>query len=49
MRDAHLSVFRGARRFHTGDIAGDEVPIIAKKGGASSRLARWLLSAAAAA
>lgn len=28
----HPSVFRGARRFHGGGIAGDEVPIIARRG-----------------
>ena len=32
MRDVHPSVFSGAHRFHTGGIAGDEVPIIARKG-----------------
>jgi hypothetical protein len=32
MRDVHPSVFSGAHRFHSGGIAGDEVPIIARKG-----------------
>jgi hypothetical protein len=31
-RYVHPSYFDDARRFHTGGIAGDEVPIIAKKG-----------------
>lgn len=31
-RAVHPAVFRGAPRFHTGGITGDEVPIIAKRG-----------------
>ncbi|ODM77798.1 hypothetical protein [Bradyrhizobium elkanii] len=32
LRYVHAANFNGAPRFHTGGIAGDEVPIIAKKG-----------------
>lgn len=31
-RSVHSSLFAGAPRFHTGGIAGDEVPIIARRG-----------------
>lgn len=32
MRAANPAIFAGAPKFHTGGVAGDEVPIIAKKG-----------------
>ena len=31
-RVAHTSVFAGAHRYHTGGLAGDEVPVIARRG-----------------